>query len=72
MNRGRCTGTISYFVYLLPGKKKHLRITSGSGRTALWRRCASDVQVSYGTQAVKSDEGNLSPGPIYPSPSRGG
>jgi hypothetical protein len=30
------------------------------------RRCASDVQVSYGTQAVKSDEGNLSPGPIYP------
>jgi hypothetical protein len=30
------------------------------------RRCASDVSVSYGTTAVKTDEGNLSPGPIYP------
>jgi hypothetical protein len=30
------------------------------------RRCASDVSIAYSPISVKSDEGNLSPGPIYP------
>jgi hypothetical protein len=30
------------------------------------RRCVSDVCVGYSPISVKSDEGNLSPGPIYP------